>query len=214
MKIKYLGHSSFALESSCGTVIVCDPYEPSVGFAMPEISAHAVTLSHHHFDHCYAEGVSGKPDVIDRAGEYAVRDIKIRGIDSFHDEFGGARRGGNVIFKYETDGLTVCHLGDLGEDITPALTDKIGAVNVLLIPVGGTYTIDAATAKKYVDAIAPDAVIPMHYRTPESKIDIAKIDGFLALCKGVEIDNVGSEICLSTHDICGFKGKIIVMERV
>lgn len=213
MKIKYLGHSSFALTSDKGTAIVCDPYEDSVGFAMPNVSAHAVTLSHHHFDHGYAEGVSGCPQVFDKAGNYSVREISISGIKSFHDNYGGARRGENVIFKYFFDGLTVCHLGDLGEDFNTALVEKIGKVNVLLIPVGGTYTIDAPTAKKYVDAIAPNAVVPMHYRTGGCKIDIDGIEGFLSLCQGNTIEKCADEISLSRKDIDGFKCKIIVMER-
>lgn len=213
MKIKYLGHSSFALEGNSGTSLICDPYEQSVGFAMPPVSAHAVTLSHHHFDHDYTAAVSGSFTVIDKAGDYAVRDVKIHGIKSYHDNFGGARRGENVIFKYAVDGVNVCHLGDLGEDVSPKLVSAIGGVNVLLIPVGGTYTIDAEMAKKYIDAIAPNVVIPMHYRADKCKIDIAGIDRFLSLCKEYNVERAGSEICLSTDDMYGAKCKIIVMER-
>ena len=214
MKIEYLGHSSFKLTESTGTSVVCDPYAADVGFEMDRVRADAVTVSHGHFDHNNINAVEGNPIVLDKECSYDLPGVEIDAIKSFHDKQRGKKRGENLIFKFRMDGIDVCHLGDLGEDCSSELIDLLLPVNVLLIPVGGTYTIDAATAKKYVDAIAPDAVIPMHYRTPESKIDIAKIDGFLALCKGVEIDNVGSELCLSTHDICGFKGKIIVMERV
>lgn len=213
MKIKYLGHSSFLLTESTGTAVVCDPYGPEVGFKMPPVRADAVTVSHHHYDHDNVGAVSGSPVVLDKEQGYSLTGVEIRAVKSFHDGNMGALRGENVIFKFRMDGLDVCHLGDLGEDCSSELIESILPVNVLLIPVGGTYTIDAATAKEYVDRIMPDVVIPMHYRTKNCTLDIDRVDEFLELFEGdVEIEKGANEISLSREDIDGERTKIIVME--
>lgn len=213
MKLRYLGHSSFALTSNSGTTAITDPYEGSIGFAMPPVSAQAVTLSHHHYDHCNVSAVHGSPVVFDKAQRTCVGDIAIEGIGSYHDNCKGKMRGENVIFKLNVDGVVFCHLGDLGEEISPPLVSATGAVDVLLIPVGGTYTIDALTAKKYVEAIKPKIVIPMHFKTEDLTLDIDGADRFLSLFDGGQIERGGNEITLSRGDICGLNGKIIVMER-
>lgn len=213
MKIKYLGHSSFLLTESTGTAVVCDPYDSSVGFKMPAVRADAVTVSHHHYDHDNVSAVSGSPVVLDKEQGYSLPGVEIKAIRSFHDDSQGALRGDNVIFKFRMDGLDVCHLGDLGEDCSPELIESILPVNVLLIPVGGKYTIDAAMAKEYVDRIMPDVVIPMHYRTKNHTLDIDKVDEFLELFEGeVEMQKGANEISLSRKDIDGERTKIIVME--
>lgn len=214
MKIKYLGHSSFLLTESTGTAIVCDPYDEAVGFAMPAVRADAVTVSHHHYDHDNVAAVSGSPVILDKEQGYSLPGVKIQAIRSFHDDSRGALRGENVIFKFRMDGLDVCHLGDLGEECSPELIESILPVNILLIPVGGTYTIDAAMAKEYVDRIMPDVVIPMHYRTKNHTLDIDKVDEFLELFDDeAEIEEGANEISLSRKDIDEERTKIIVMER-
>lgn len=214
MQIKYLGHSCFALTDGAGTAIVCDPYDPSVGFRMPFIEADAITVSHHHYDHDYVCAVSGNPKIYDKSGSYRVSNVDITGLNSFHDEKNGALRGKNVIFRFRMDGTDVCHLGDLGESFSPELVKAVAHVNVLLIPVGGTYTIDASTAKQYVEAIKPNVVIPMHYRTGDCKLDIDGVNGFLSLFDStVKIQKSTNEINLSLDDIQGKKTKIIVMDK-
>lgn len=215
MKIKYLGHSCFLLTESTGTAVVCDPYDPAVGFSMPAVTADAVTVSHHHYDHDYLKGVGGNPVVLDREQGYELDGVVINAVKSFHDGENGALRGENVIFKFRMDGLDVCHLGDLGEQCSAELIEAILPVNVLLIPVGGNYTIDAETAKQYVDRIMPDVVIPMHYRVKGCEIDIDKVDGFVSLFDGenVECVQAGDEIELSRDDCGGEQTKVIVMTR-
>lgn len=213
MKIDYLGHSSFILTESTGTSVVCDPYDDSVGFAMPEVKADAVTVSHHHYDHDCVSKVKGTPVIIDRECSYDLPGVEINAIKSFHDSCRGKKRGENVIFKFRMDGIDVCHLGDLGEACSPELIELILPVNVLLIPVGGTYTIDAEMAKEYVDRIMPDVVIPMHYRTRDSKLDIDKVDEFLRLFDEECVEEAeGSSIELSRRDLDG-ETKIIVLRR-
>lgn len=215
MKIKYLGHSCFLLTESTGTAVVCDPYGEGVGFKMPPVSADAVTVSHHHYDHDNVSAVKGNPVVLDSEQGYELTGVQINAVSSFHDEHGGADRGQNVIFKFRMDGLDVCHLGDLGEECSPELIEAILPVNVLLIPVGGTYTIDAQMAREYVDRLMPDVVIPMHYRTKGCLLDIDKEDEFVSLMEeeNVDIEEVGEELELSREDLDGERTRVVIMSR-
>ena len=179
MKLQWLGHSSFRLEESTGTSVVTDPYHSYIGIEMPEVTADVVTVSHKHDDHAYVEAVKGNPMIIDTVGYFDVKGIGILGISTNHDEVEGEKRGKNLVYKYRIDGIDVCHMGDIGEECTPELAEAIGPVNILLIPVGGEYTIDADIAKDYVDKLMPDMVIPMHYRTRGVDLDIDKVDAFL-----------------------------------
>ncbi|MDE7400981.1 MAG: MBL fold metallo-hydrolase [Clostridia bacterium] len=215
MKIRYLGHSSFLLTESTGTAIVCDPYGDAVGFSMPAVSADAVTVSHHHFDHDNVKAVGGNPVILDREQGYELPGVVINAVKSFHDDRQGALRGENVIFKFRMDGLDVCHLGDLGEECSSELIEAILPVNILLIPVGGNYTIDAAKAKEYVDRIMPDVVIPMHYRVKGCEVDIDKVDEFISLFddESAECEEVEGDIELTRDDVDGESTRIIVMNR-
>ncbi len=186
MKIRYLGHSCFEITAKNGMKIITDPYQ-GVGYELPKnLTADIVTVSHGHFDHAYTAGVQAKR-VLSTAACYEESGIKIYGVPSYHDEVRGAKRGENILFKMEIDGLTLCHMGDIGEEPSPALIEQIGRVDVLFIPVGGTYTIDHAGAMRYVEALQPKALVPMHYRPKDGGLDIAGMEPFLALCKdGVE----------------------------
>lgn len=211
MKIEYLGHSCFKLTESTGTSVICDPYDEAVGYDLPEMSADAVTVSHHHYDHDAVKSVKGSPVIIDKECSYDLPGVEINAIKSFHDGEEGKLRGGNLIFKFRMDGIDVCHLGDLGEECSSALIDELLPVNVLLIPVGGTYTIDAEMAKEYVDRIMPEVVIPMHYRDKGCKLDIDKVDAFLNLFDDVEeVDE--SSIELMRNDLKD-DTQIVVLRR-
>ena len=214
MKIRYLGHSSFQLIESTGTTIVTDPYSSSLGSEMPAVTADAVTVSHHHYDHDAVERVGGKPLVIDKEGSYELDGVDINSIRSFHDPEGGRLRGENIIFKFSMDGIEVCHLGDIGEECSTELIEALLPVDVLLIPVGGTYTIDAEQAKEYVDRIMPDIVIPMHYREKGKKLDVDRVEESTDLFDEEEVDfEGGSEIDISREDLGGDTTRIIVMEK-
>ncbi len=214
MIIEYLGHSCFKLTESTGTCVVCDPYsEETVGYTMPKVTAGAVTVSHHHDDHDFIANVGGNPVIIDKESSFDLPGVEINSVKSFHDGNRGKKRGENVIFKFRMDGIDICHLGDLGEACSLDLIETILPVNVLLIPVGGNYTIDAEMAKEYVDRIMPEIVIPMHFRTKDSKIDIDKLDGFLNLFDGDCIEEKEeSSLELSRSDLTE-ETKIIVLRR-
>ncbi len=215
MKIQWLGHSAFKLTESTGVSVITDPFKPSaVGYSMAYLPCNAVTLSHSHHDHNYVAGVKGKPRIIDTTGVFDVDGIHIHGVEVNHDPEEGRLRGKSIIYKFRLDGVTVCHLGDLGEPCTPELTEQLIPVNVLLIPVGGNYTIDAEQAKEYVDNILPDIVIPMHYKTKHTELDIDKLDAFLRLFDDDQIEEYDSDTLeFDRYDFNGGSTKVIVPAR-
>jgi len=181
MKIKFLGHATFVITSDAGVKIITDPYETGPDLTYGEIteSADIVTVSHGHLDHCNVAAVRGNPEVVSRAGRSKAKGIEVKGIASYHDEAGGSLRGNNVIFCFELDGIRVCHLGDLGHLLDDKQVKEIGSVDILLIPVGGYYTIDAKVATQVCNQLKPKVIIPMHYKTEKSIPNILGVDEFL-----------------------------------
>lgn len=178
VNITWFGHAMFLLQNSQGLKIITDPYDASVGYSLPEVRADIVTVSHEHFDHNNVSLVKGNPQVI-RSLKETAKGISFEGISSFHDEVQGIKRGKNTIYKWKLENITFAHLGDLGHDLTQEQADKLRDAEVILIPVGGTYTIDAKTAQKVVQKLNPKIVLPMHYKTAAAKLNIASVDEFL-----------------------------------
>lgn len=202
MKVKWLGHASFLITSDQGTRIITDPYTVGGGIFYGEIkeSADIVLVSHGHGDHNNATAVKGNPQVVKEAGSKAVKGIDIKGIASYHDASGGSQRGPNVIFCFTVDGMRLCHLGDLGHPLSEPQVAEIGKVDVLLIPVGGFFTIDAAMATQVADKLKPKVVIPMHYKTEKCGYPIATADDFLKGKK--EVNRAGkSEVELQKEQL-------------
>ena len=119
MRLKWLGHSCFLLTSSKGVRVLMDPFNGSIGLAMPAVEADVVTMSHSHRDHNNKEAVKGPFKLLDRPGAFEKDGVKVLGILTAHDDRGGAQRGKNVMFKVTMDGVSVCHCGDLGHPLTP-----------------------------------------------------------------------------------------------
>ena len=185
MKIKWLGHASFMITSDTGTKIITDPYTTGEKLSYGEIkeSADIVTVSHEHGDHNNVAAVRGNPEVV--RGTTEVKGIKFRGIPTYHDETLGKKRGSNTIFCFEVDGMKVCHLGDLGHPLSDKQVAELGEVDILLVPVGGFYTIDAIAASQVCDRIKPRVIIPMHYKTNKCALPISGVDEFLQRRKEV-----------------------------
>lgn len=179
MKIKWFGHSCFLISSDKGIKIVTDPYDDTVGYKLPDTEADIVSTSHDHFDHNYVKIIKGTPVLVKGAGKHNVKDIEVTGVDTFHDENNGKKRGTNTVFKFRVDGLNVCHLGDLGHALSPEQVKEIGDVDILMIPVGGVFTIDHMGALQVMETLKPAVTIPMHYKTEDLKFDIAGVDKFL-----------------------------------
>jgi len=178
MDINWLGHSCFRLRGKQATVVT-DPFPPDLGYTLGKPTADIVTVSHQHHGHSYDKGIAGDPKVIAGPGEYEIKGVLIIGIATFHDAEGGQKKGKNTVYLIELDGITVCHLGDLGHVLTTEQVEEIDDVDVLLLPVGGGSTINAATAAEVIRQIEPKVVIPMHYRTPVLKRELAPVEGFL-----------------------------------
>lgn len=164
MEITYLGHSSFRLKGKTATVIT-DPYDKSVGFNFPKVSADMVTISHEHSDHNQGSLVDGVKKVINGPGEYEISGVSIIGMSTFHDDKKGEERGENTIYIYEIDGVRLCHLGDLGHKLSDKKIEKVGSLDVLFIPVGGVLTIDSKKAAQLASDMEPRFIVPMHYKT-------------------------------------------------
>jgi len=184
MQLKYLGHSSFLIKTKEAKVVT-DPFDPkAVGMKFPKQEADVVTFSHQHPDHNYEAGVSETALVVDWAGEYEKKGVRITGYQTYHDNEKGAQRGENTIYKIEADDISILHCGDLGHSLSDELVDEIGDVDILLIPVGGHYTIDAAEAVKIIHKIEPSIVIPMHYNHKDldqkTYKDLTGLDEFVA----------------------------------
>lgn len=174
MQIEYLGHSSFFIKGKSFSVVT-DPFK-DIGYDIKRVSCDYAISSHSHFDHDNFDGVDAKQNVT------SANDI-FRVIDSYHDDVQGKKRGENKVFIFYDDGIKFCHAGDIGEMQTLEKLKKDGKIDVLFIPVGGTYTIDAIKAMRYIDELKPKIAIPMHYKNGASNLDIDTIDNFLNLAK-------------------------------
>jgi L-ascorbate metabolism protein UlaG (beta-lactamase superfamily) len=179
MNWTWLGHSTFVLENEAGKRLVTDPVDEGSGYAFVPVSADVVTVSHGHHDHCAIERVLGDPVVIRTAGPHTAAGFSITGFSSFHDEERGAKRGPNVIYLIEADGEKIVHCGDLGHMPDDATLEAIRGADVLMIPVGGVYTVDGKTAWEITKRIAPKTVVPMHFKTPALRFRLDPVDGFL-----------------------------------
>ena len=184
MNIRFLGHATFLLTTG-GKKIVTDPYEPggfggAIGYGPMTEAADFVTVSHDHADHNYVKMVPGNPRVISCAGQETHDGILFRPLATYHDASRGAERGRNVVWVIEAEGMVVCHLGDLGHLLSAEEVSALGHVNVLFVPVGGVFTIEATAATAVVEQLRPNIAIPMHYHTPKAGFKLAPVDTFLA----------------------------------
>jgi L-ascorbate metabolism protein UlaG (beta-lactamase superfamily) len=179
MELIWLGHSCVRLRTR-DTVVIQDPFDRSLGYNLGHWSADVVTVSHDHPGHNNVAAVQGKRKVLTGPGEYDIAQVPIRGIGTYHDKQKGQERGRNTAFVTEMDDVKVCHLGDLGEPPSPDLVKAIGTVDVLLVPVGGSTTIDAQGALETINLLEPKIIVPIHYKTPVlQRQDLAGVDVFL-----------------------------------
>jgi len=187
MKVKWLGHSCFLITSGDGVKIITDPYAVGGGINYCPIdeTADVVVVSHGHDDHSNVSAVQGKPEVVKGDGTKTAKGVQFKGVATYHDAAQGAQRGPNTIFCFTIDDIKLCHLGDLGHVLSPAQVSEIGTVDILLVPVGGFYTINASVASQVCDQLKPKIVIPMHFKTPNCAYPISGVDDFLKGKKNV-----------------------------
>lgn len=177
MKIKWLGHASFLIETQEKRIIT-DPFDEKTGYQVLPQAVDIATISHEHWDHNAVHVLLGNPQVIRGPGNFDLNGISIKGIHSFHDKNQGKNRGSNTMYKISSEGINLLHLGDLGQILTSDQLKDLDNVDILLIPVGGNYTIDAGDALTVVKQINPRIVVPMHFKTPHVTINLAPVEAF------------------------------------
>lgn len=216
MDITYLGHSSFRIKGKTATVVT-DPFDPQkVGLKYPSVEADIVTSSHNHSDHNKLDLVKDYQKALTGPGEYEVAGISFIGVSSFHDDKKGELRGKNTIFVMEVDGVRICHLGDLGHKLTEGQLKAIGDIDVLIIPVGGEYTIGSTLAVEVTQQIEPFFVIPMHYQTKGLKKDtfskLEPVENFLK-SSGMVVEKT-TKFGLKKEEILDDQpAKVVLMEK-
>ena len=190
MKLKWLGHSCFELTLSNGGVLVTDPFDPSVGYPVPNVRADAVLSSHGHHDHNYVEAISGDPEVLNTPGVHEVRGAKVTGVPSFHDDVKGEKRGQNLIHLIEADGLRIAHLGDLGHfPDTDEQKAALSGLDVMLVPIGGFFTIDTPTAVKIIETFKPRCAVAMHFANDYCHFPVSDEQEFVRLTGATRVPN-------------------------
>ena len=193
MKITYFGHACFLIEAQDNTRLILDPYLPgsfegAIKYGPVDEPADVVLASHEHDDHSATDTIPGDPRVFMHPVGERVGSVSITGVQAAHDDTGGSERGKNTIMIIDDGDLRLVHLGDLGHPLEPGTVKRIGPVDVLLVPVGGFFTIDYKEAAAVVDALKPQLVVPMHYKTPKVDFPIASVDAFLGTQDSVQHD--------------------------
>lgn len=200
MKIQWLGHACFLITSDSGTRIITDPYSPAENLFYEPVneSADVVTISHDHFDHNNVSDVKGTPEVV--KGTTEAKGIKFNAVPTFHDDESGSKRGRNNIFCFAVDNVRVCHLGDLGHDLSEEQVQAIGGVDVVLAPVGGHFTVDATTAAKVCARLNAKMIIPMHFRNERNSFPVAGVEEFTGGSQNVT-ETDGSEVEIDANKL-------------
>jgi len=182
MHLTWLGHSAFKIQDkigSDGVTLVIDPYGAESGLKMPRMEADILVVTHNHVDHNNREAIKGSPFIIDCPGEYEVKGVSIEGVKVPHDDKEGRERGQVVAYRINIDDINIVHLGDLGGTLDPKQLEVLSGADILLIPVGDKYTIDAKKAVEVVSQLEPRIVIPMHYKIPGLKYDLDGVEKFI-----------------------------------
>lgn len=201
MRIRWHGHSCFEIENS--SVIVTDPHDgKNIGIRPPSVKGDIILVSHDHFDHNAVRLVEkGESKVIEDTGEFSKGDVKITGIETYHDTEKGKKRGRNIIYKFETDNISFCHLGDLGHEPSDETIEKIKPIDFLFIPVGGTFTIGPVEAAEVMEQIGPSITVPMHYKVGGLSLDIKGVKPFLDQFPEEKTHKVGVELDFLKTDL-------------
>ena len=201
MRIRWQGHSCFEIGGSA--IVVTDPHDgKSLGIAPPHVKADLVLVSHDHFDHNAVSVVKGPhSSVISKPIMTVERGVRVEGMSAAHDANGGSKRGAVTIFRFEMDGFSFCHVGDLGHELDDTLVDKISPVDFLFVPVGDVFTVGPESAKRIIESVSPKVAVPMHYRVPGMSLSIQPVQNFLKLFDQGKIVKVGNEIDFSEEDL-------------
>ena len=216
MKIKWYGHAAFLITTNNGVRIIIDPYESGafgggISYGQIEDEADLVLTSHEHEDHNYTKSIKGPFVHIKKAGSYTEKGVTVRALPVFHDKTKGKERGENLIFVVSEGGITLAHLGDLGHTLDDNILKSLGKVEILLMPVGGFFTIDAHEATKIMNDIGPLLTVPMHYSTDKTNMPIEGVQAFIEGKTGVREINA-TELTVTKETLPKIN-EIIVMKH-
>jgi len=218
MNISWLGHSCFKISEKIDgneVIVVTDPYSKETGLFPSKIKADIVTISHHHFDHDNMEKVTGniedKAVVFDVPGEYETKKVFVTGMPSKHGDTDLKDNGDNTIFRIEMGDISIVHLGDLGLKLDEKQINELGDVDVLLVPVGGKYTLDGSQASEVVRQIEPRIIIPMHYKIKDLNIDIADESKFVK-AMGNKVERM-SKLKITRKDLPEDSSKVVILDK-
>lgn len=214
MIINYLGHSCFKIKTDQG-VVITDPFSDEIGLKMPKEKADLVTISHDHSDHNNYQAIkfNEKTMVLRYSGEYEIHNISVFGYDSCHDDQNGACRGKNVIFNFFVEGMNVCHLGDLGEELTDAQIKELGKIDILFVPIGGEYTLELKQALALVNKIEPGIFIPMHYKCDGLNQDFDKLNTLKDLVSEYGMEPAPVKKLMIDKNKLPEETELVIMER-
>lgn len=210
MYITWLGQSCFKIQGKNATIIT-DPYQPAIGLTLPRLTGDIVTVSHQHKDHNNVGAVSGNPFIVTTAGEYEIKSVFIQGIPSWHDEKDGNERGANTIFLFNLEEMKLAHLGDLGTVLSDKQLEKLEGVDVLLVPVGGVYTIDAKKAAEVINQVEPRVVIPMHYQISGLAYKLQPVSRFCDEM-GVKVNGAEEKLRITKKGLPVEETKVVILK--
>lgn len=206
MRVRWHGHSCFEFSDSDLTLVV-DPHDGrSIGIKPPAASADIVLMTHNHYDHNATRAIRGKhTDVLGKEGIFQIHGFTVEGLHSCHDTNNGKERGPNTIYRFEMDGISVCHCGDMGCIPDDDVIDRIRNVDMLFVPTGEVFTIVLPELRRFLEMVNPNVIVPMHYRVGGLSLPITPIDEFLEMIPEEAVDYIGNEIDVSKDDIDGIK---------
>ena len=216
MNIAWYGHSLFEIRTNPAknsTIrIVIDPFDESLGLKVPRLEADILLITHDHADHNNVKTVSGNYFLINGPGEYEIKGVLVQGISSFHDSSQGKSRGKNTIYTIDSEDIRICHLGDLGQkELTQEQLEKIGEIDILMIPIGGVYTISSKEATKIMTQLEPKITIPMHYALPKLKLKLEPLNNFLKKF-GIKSLEPLKKLSIRKKDLSPEEAKIIILK--
>ena len=210
MDVTWLGHGCFRLRGR-GAAVVTDPYPPAIGLKLARMDAEVVTVSHDHDNHSFTQVVRDGAYEIHGPGEYEIAGISVIGVPTYHDAEKGKKEGRNTVYLIEIDDVRICHLGDLGHKLDDADAESVATPDVLLVPVGGHTTMNAAQAAEVVRQLEPRYVVPMHYAIPGLKLQLDPIDRFLKEM-GVTSSEAQPKLSVQKSSVSEYETKVVVLE--
>ena len=210
MDVTWLGHGCFRLRGR-GAAVVTDPYPPTIGLKLSRMDAEVVTVSHDHDNHSYTQVVRDGAYEIHGPGEYEVAGVSVIGVPTYHDSEKGKKEGRNTVYVIEIDDVRVCHLGDLGHKLDDTEAEAVASPDVLLVPVGGRSTMNAAQAAEVVRQLEPRYVVPMHFAIAGLKVQLDPIDRFLKEM-GVTASEPQPKLSVQKSSVAEYETKVVVLE--